>query len=56
MRAIGDLCPSLEEVEFMDWFDDQVDDDDLVSSDELAIILSKWQKVRTFNNNCQLMT
>lgn len=48
LRAVGDLCPSLEEVEFMDWFDVKVEPADFVSPDELAISLSKWPKVRTF--------
>ena len=55
LRAVGDLCPSLEKVEFMDWFDDEVEPDDFVSSEELEIILSKWpSKVRNFTNHKSL--
>jgi len=46
LRAIGDLCPSLDEASFSgsDW---EVGDDDLVSPEGARTILNKWPKVYT---------
>ena len=51
LRAIGDLCPSLDVASFSssDW---KVGNDDLVSPEGARIIFNKWPKVYTpsYNN------